>query len=150
MAIGGDKGKDRIEIQEYLESWDLQAGIAQHSTAFVANDVQLSAGCQILAQSSLCVEVTLGRSCIINTGATVDHECHLGDGVFIAPGVHLAGSVEVEDYATIYTGAIVLPRLKIGEGSIVGAGAVVTKDIPPYTVVVGNPARTIRKINSSE
>lgn len=147
VAIGGDKGEERIKIQEFLESYGLIALIAKHPTAFIADSVKIGNGSQILANSTVCVETTLGRGCIINTGATVDHECRLDDGVHICPGANLAGCIEVQRYCMIGTGAVVLPRLKIGEGAIVGAGAVVIEDIPPYTVVVGNPARVIREIS---
>jgi sugar O-acyltransferase (sialic acid O-acetyltransferase NeuD family) len=147
VAIGGDKGEERIKIQQFLESYGLIALIAKHPTAFIADSVKIGNGSQILANSTVCVETTLGRGCIINTGATVDHECRLDDGVHICPGANLAGCIEVQRYCMIGTGAVVLPRLKIGEGAVVGAGAVVIEDIPPYTVVVGNPARVIREIS---
>ena len=140
VAIGGDKGRERIGLQEYLESFGLVALTAQHATAFVADSAQIGPGSQIMAQAAVCVETTLGRGCIVNTGATVDHECCLGDGVHIGPGAHLAGCVRVEQYATIGTGAVVLPRLTIGQGAVVGAGAVVTRDVPPSAIVAGNPA----------
>jgi sugar O-acyltransferase (sialic acid O-acetyltransferase NeuD family) len=143
VAIGGDKGRDRLMIQDFLIANGLKALSAKHRTAFVADSAELGAGSQILAQTAVCVEVRLGRACIVNTGATVDHECVLGDGVHICPGAHLAGCVEAGNYATIGTGAVVLPRIRIGEGAVVGAGAVVTKDVAPNTVVAGNPARPL-------
>jgi sugar O-acyltransferase (sialic acid O-acetyltransferase NeuD family) len=144
VAIGGNKGKDRIEIQEYLESYGLVALNAKHPTAFVADNAKIGSGSQVLANSTVSVEVTIGRSCIINTGAIVNHEGHIADGVHICPGAHLAGGVSVGSYSMIGTGAVILPRITIGQGVTVGAGAVVIKDIPPYTTVVGNPARAIR------
>jgi acetyltransferase-like isoleucine patch superfamily enzyme len=57
------------------------------------------------------------------------------------------GEVNIKDGCDIGIGSIVLPGVKIGEGSIVGAGSVVTKDIPPYSVGVGNPVRVIRRRN---
>lgn len=54
--------------------------------------------------------------------------------------------IRIEDDAWIGAGAIILPGLTIGEGSIVGAGAVVTKDVPPHSVVAGNPARVIKTL----
>ena len=72
----------------------------------------------------------------------------LGDGVFIGPGARLAGSVTVGRFADIYTGALILPRLKIGEGAVVGAGAVVLNNVEPYTIVAGNPAKVIKKRES--
>lgn len=148
VAIGGDKGKERIEIQEYLESWSLIPMIARHSTAFVAKSARIGAGAQILAQAAICVDAIVGRGCIINTGATVDHESCLGDGVHVCPGAHLAGCVDVGSYTMIGTGAVVLPRVKIGQGVIVGAGSVVLEDVPSDTVVVGNPARALRKVKN--
>ena len=58
--------------------------------------------------------------------------------------------VVIEDGCDIGMGSIILPGVKIGEGSIVGAGAVVTKDVPAYSVAVGNPARIIRKKHDGE
>jgi len=146
VAIGGSNGRDRIDIQNYLESYGLVPVIARHPTAFIADDVELGAGSQILAHSSICVESVVGRGCIINTGAIVDHECQLSDGIHIGPGAHLAGCIRVDNFAFIGTGATILPRIIIGENAIVGAGAVVTKDVLPHTVVVGNPAKVLRKI----
>ncbi len=149
VAIGGNLGKVRLEIQEYLESFGLVALMAQHPTAFVADDVKIGAGSQILAHATVCVETTVGRGCIINSAASVDHECHISSGVHIAPGAHLAGCVEVGPFAMIGIGATILPRIKIGEGATVGAGAVVTKNVVPYDVVVGNPARSMQTRSSN-
>ena len=145
VAIGGDRGKDRVVIQEYLESYGLTPVIAKHPTAFVADNAVIEPGSQILAQAAVCVETSIARACIINTGAIVDHECRIGEGVHVAPGARLAGCVEVERLAMIGTGAVILPRIRIGEGAIIGAGAVVTRNVEPYTVVVGNPAQVLRK-----
>jgi sugar O-acyltransferase (sialic acid O-acetyltransferase NeuD family) len=141
VAIGGDRGRDRVAIQKFLEGHGMTALIARHTTAFVAADAQIGPGSQILAQCAVCVEVSLGRGCIVNTGATVDHECHLGDGVHIGPGAHVAGCVEIESFAMVGAGAVVLPGLRIGEAAVIGAGAVVTKDVAPASVMVGQPAR---------
>lgn len=144
VAIGGHKGKDRLEIQEYLESYKLISIVAKHEKAFVADDVKIGLGSQILASASVCANTVIGRGCIINTGAIVDHECILEDGVHICPGATLAGCVHVGQYAMIGTGAVILPRIKIGAMCTIGAGSVVTKDVPHGAVVVGNPARVIR------
>lgn len=147
VAIGGDSGKDRLQVQKYLTSHKLLPIVAQHSTAFVATGVIIGLGSQILAHATVCVDTTIGESCIINTGAIVDHECKIGNGVHICPGVKMAGCVEVDNYVTIGTGAVILPRIKIGTGAIIGAGAVVVRDVLPQTVVVGNPAKILRSLD---
>jgi len=145
VAIGGDKGKDRVAIQEYLETFGCTALIARHPTAFVSDTAEIGAGSQILANATVCIESVIGPACIINTGAIVDHECKIGAGVHIGPGARLAGCVEIGDYSTVYTGAVVPPRIKIGQEAIIGAGAVVLEDVPAHVVVAGNPARILKK-----
>ena len=146
VAIGGDKGKDRLALQDYMESLGMLPLVARHPTAFFAEGCVIGAGSQVLAHASLCVDVNLGRGCIINTAATVDHECRIGPGVHVCPGATLAGCVEVGPYSMIGTGAVILPRMSVGEGAVIGAGAVVTAPVEPYTVVVGNPARVVRRL----
>lgn len=69
----------------------------------------------------------------------------------ITPYVPVAhGPITVEDDAWIGTGVIIMPNLTIGEGSVIGAGSVVTKNIPAFTIVAGVPARGIKKVNMPE
>lgn len=144
VAIGGAHGHDRLEIQTRLEESGLRTLVAQHPTAFVASSAVLGPGSQVLAQAAVCVGVRLGRAVIVNTAASLDHECVVGDGVHVAPGARIAGCVTLEDFAFVGTGAVILPRVRIGTGAVVGAGAVVRKDVGPSEVVVGNPARVLR------
>jgi len=89
-------------------------------------------------------EVTLGDNTSISAGSVVGHEGRIGHSVFMAPGVCIAGCVEIGDGTFIGTNATILPRLRIGRWVTIGAGAVVTKDVPDFSVVVGNPARIIK------
>lgn len=144
VAIGGCRGDERLRIQEELQARGLEPIIAQHRTAFVADSARVGRGSQILAHAVVAVDAVLGNACIINTAATVDHECRLGDGVHVCPGAHLAGLVEVGANVMIGTGANVLPRIKIGAGAIVGAGATVIENVAAGDRVVGTPARSIK------
>ncbi len=145
VAIGGDRGADRLAIQARLRAAGLSIGSIVHARAFVARDAVLGAGAQILAQAAVASKARLGEACIVNTGATVDHECVLGDGVHVGPGAHLAGCVEVGSCVMIGIGAVVMPRIRIGDGAVVGAGAVVLKNVAAGAAVVGNPARPLRR-----
>ncbi len=142
-AIGGALGADRLAVEEELLAQGLQAVNVIHERAWVAKTAKVGQGCQILAMSAVCDDVVIGRQVIINTSASVDHECHLGDGVHIMPGAVLAGCVQVGQCTMIGTNATILPGLRIGSHVKVGAGAVVTRDIEDGKTVVGCPARLV-------
>lgn len=105
--------------------------------------------------------VTINRDCALYASYMVDNvEIKIGNNVALSPHVRIftathdyttlglddtAASVIVEDYAWIGGGAVILPGVTIGEGAIIGAGSVVSKNIPPYSVAVGNPARVIKE-----
>lgn len=147
VAMGGSRGRDRLELQRRLAGYGLRVEPLVHPAAFVAATAVLGAGTQVLALAAVAVEAHLGAACIVNHKASVDHECRIADGVHIAPGATLCGCVGVGEHAMIGAGAVVLPRLRIGRDSIVGAGAVVTRDVPDGVVVAGNPARIVRKLH---
>lgn len=143
VAIGGSRGQDRLNIQNILQEKGLLFDALIHPKAYVSNSAVIGKGSQILAMSTIASGVYLGKACIINHNASVDHECNISNGVHIAPGATLCGCVEVEENVMVGAGAVILPRVRIGENTIVGAGSVVTKDIPSNKIVAGNPAREI-------
>jgi len=90
--------------------------------------------------------VRIGRNVGIGPGVTIlssQHEEPARDVPVLHAPVRFA-PVVVEDDGDLGVGAIVLPGVTVGRGAIVGAGAVVTRDVEPYAVVAGNPARVLR------
>jgi sugar O-acyltransferase (sialic acid O-acetyltransferase NeuD family) len=149
IAIGNPNGRVRISISKMLIKSGSMPITIVHPTAFISDNSIIGEGTQIMAGSIISPEVVIGKQCIINTKASVDHECILSDGVEIAPGATLCGLVKVKTNAWICAGATILPRITIGKDAIVGAGAVVTKDVPENTTVVGVPAKIIKSSNKS-
>lgn len=145
VAIGNPHGRFRLKFEEFLSKEGLEPVTLAHPTAWIADNAQIGIGCQFMAGAIVAPEAKIGRQCIINTRASVDHECILEDGVEIAPGATLCGLVHAEVNAWICTGATVLPRIHIGADAIVGAGAVVTRDVPAEVTVVGVPAKIIHR-----
>ena len=117
----------------------------RHSSSVVAADVVIGDGAVLLAGTVVNPGVSIGGFVVMNTGATVDHDCTLEDGAEVGPGAHLAGSVVCREDAFVGIGACVVQGLEIGAGATVGAGAVVLNDVAPGTTVVGNPARLLRR-----
>jgi sugar O-acyltransferase (sialic acid O-acetyltransferase NeuD family) len=141
VAIGGDRATERLKLHAMLEGAGLRATVLVHPAAYVARDASLAAGTQVLAGAVVGARANLGIACIVNTAASVDHECVLGDGTHIGPGAVLAGCVRTGADVFVGAGAVVVPRVEIGAGAIVGAGAVVLSDVPPNRTVSGVPAR---------
>ena len=73
----------------------------------------------------------IGAGTIVNTRASVDHDCLVGRFVHIAPGATLSGGVRLDDGCHIGVGATVVQNITIGGGALVTAGAVVTSDVKP-------------------
>lgn len=145
IAIGNPHGRVRLSFHDRLVAEGLQPVTIAHPTAWIADNAIIGLGTQILAGAIVEAEVRIGRQCIINTKAAVDHESILEDGAELAPGATLCGLVHVGVNGWVCAGATVLPRKKIGADAIVGAGAVVNRDVPDGVTVVGVPAKPLKQ-----
>jgi acetyltransferase-like isoleucine patch superfamily enzyme len=99
------------------------------------------------ANIQLHASVTIGNSAIINDGVTILTGTHdVNDEHFQIQ----TKPVVVGHYAWISTGAMILPGVTVGDGGVVAAGAVVSRDVPAYHVVAGNPAKVVRTNRSQK
>lgn len=143
ISIGNEYGAARLAKHQLLSSIGMSPVAAVHPSAYVARDAWLGPGVQILAGAVVGARARLGTQVIVNTMASVDHECVVADGVHIGPGARLAGRVKIGACAFIGMGALVLPDVGVGDHAILGAGAVAVADVPPRCVAIGMPARAI-------
>lgn len=108
-----------------------------HPAAWVAPDVKLSDGVQIMAGAMIQPGCEIGENSIVNTRVGVDHDCRIGCGVHLAPGSTLCGSVIVEDAAFVGAGATVMQGVHVGENAVIGAGVTLVRDLEPNRTIIG-------------
>ena len=139
IAVGNNKIREKLFNS--MKSNDLEIINAVHPDAVINSFVSIGRGLVIAAGVVINSNSVIEDNVIVNTSVTVDHDCKIDKHVHLSPGVNLGGNVTVQQGAHIGIGATVLPGINVGENSIVGAGAVVTKDVPDNVIVVGVPAR---------
>ena len=140
VAIG-----DALARQNVLKKLEnIQCNIVSliHPKAVVSRRVEIKMGTVVMAINS---DTKIGKGCIVNTGASVDHDGIIDDFVHISVGAHVAGNVHIGLKTWIGAGAIVLNNLSICDNCIVGAGAVVIKDLEEEGTYIGVPAKRLIK-----
>jgi sugar O-acyltransferase (sialic acid O-acetyltransferase NeuD family) len=143
VAVGNNDKRTEISTRIARNGGTLATVI--HASAIVSPTATIGTGTVLLARTVINANANVGNFCIVNTGAIIEHDVILEDSVQICPAVALAGAVRCEQSAFLGTGAVAIPNVVIGIRAIVGAGAVVTKNVPSHHVVVGNPAAAIRR-----
>ena len=148
IAIADANIRERLALACASEGFNFHDVRAKNS--LIMDNVSIGKGSIICPFVTLTSNIKIGRQFHANIYSYVAHDCEIGDFVTFAPSVKCNGNVWIDDYVYIGTGAILKQGskekpLKIGRGATVGMGAVVTKDVEPGAIVVGNPARVLRK-----
>lgn len=113
-----------------------------HPTAWIAPDVALGEGAQIMAGAIIQPGSRIGENSIVNTRAGIDHDCTVGADVHIAPAATLCGGVTIGNGAFIGAGAILTHGATVGRDAFVHAGATLVRDLRPGQILAGPASRT--------
>lgn len=140
IAIGNPYVREKI-ANELPVKWYT----AIHPNAIISKlDVEIGEGTVIMANAVVNPSAKIGKHCIINTGAIVEHDNILDDYVHLSPNVTLAGIVKVGKSTHIGAGSCTKQVLNIASDCTVGAGSVIVRDITESGTYVGVPARKIK------
>lgn len=143
IFVGIGNNATRKKIYEMLEAVGATIPVLIHPNAVVSEQVEIGIGTAIMAGVVVNCCTKIGKGCIINTGSTIDHDNYIEDYVHVSPGVHLAGTVKVGRGSWLGIGSVVSNNVTITSGCKIGAGAVVVKNINETGIYVGIPVRKI-------
>lgn len=142
VAIGDPHVREKIVHQMNGVKWYT----AIHPSAQISTvDVSIGAGTVVMANAIISSGAKIGRHCILNSACIVEHDNILEDYVHISVGAKMAGTVKVGTRTLIGIGATVSNKIIIEKDCIIGAGAVVVKNINQSGVYVGVPATKLDK-----
>ena len=147
-----------------LESQHIGAGTRIWAHAHILQGARIGTNCNICDQTFIENDVVIGDRVTVKSGVHIWDGVYIEDDVFIGPGVSFTNdrfprsrqypealmAIRICRKASIGANATLLPGITIGENAMVGAGAVVTKDVPPNAVVYGNPARIHRYVGEND
>lgn len=140
IGIGNNYSrKDIVETYPNLKYY-----IAIHPSSEIALDVKVEKGTVVMANTCINTSAQIGRHCIINTGAIIEHDDIIEDYVHISPNATLSGTVVVKELTHIGSGAVIKNGINICEKCIIGAGSVVVKDIYESGTYIGVPSKKMR------
>ena len=106
--------------------------------------VKIEDGCIVCAGNILTVNIVVHKFVILNLGCTVGHDTNIGEFSSFMPSVNISGDVIIGREVYVGTGAKIINQLSVGMGTVIGAGAVVTKSLPEKCTAVGIPAKVIK------
>lgn len=141
VAIGSNATREKI--QEKLIEEGLNVVSLIHPSSVIGTEVEIGIGTAVMAGVVVNSSTRIGKGCIINTSASLDHDNVIEDYVHISPGVRAAGSVTVGKATWLGIGSVISNNINICSGCKLGAGAVVLKDITELGTYVGVPVKKI-------
>jgi len=141
-AIGNPSA--RSTTVEKLLAMNCQFTSVFHPSVRVPESVRVGVGTVIMAGTQFTTDASIGSHVVIYLNCSITHDVCIGDFCLIPSGCNLSGGSILEAGVELGTGVNILPRRRIGERTIIGAGSTVIDDIPARCTAVGTPCRVIR------
>lgn len=141
-ALG--EGTIRRKIIQKLNGMNIKYAKLIHPSVIMSDYNEIGDGTIICAGNILTNNIKVGEHVIINLDCTVGHDAIIESYCTILPSVNVSGNVTLKEGCYVGTGATIIDKIYIGEWTIIGAGSVVVKEIPPRCTAVGVPAKPIK------
>ena len=135
---------ERWRYTQQVEAFGVPFATLVHPSARVSARAELAPGSFVGPACIVSTRARLGAHAFLNRGATVGHHTRIDDFVSLQPRTTVAGLVHVRRRTYVGACATIIDRLKIGEGCVVGAGALVVRDLPDHVQALGVPARIVK------
>lgn len=145
IIIATDKMEKRIELINQVRNLPVILINIIHPSAIISKSANIGEGCLIAPGVIIGPGAEVGSHVILNSAATIDHDTVIQDNVMIGPGVHIPGHVLIRSHTFIGVGSSCVNSITIGSNCLIGAGSVVTRDIPDNVIAAGVPAKVIRE-----
>ncbi len=145
LALAVGKPSERMRLAERLSKYEARYPNLIHPSAAIGHGTSLGIGNILCAGVILTVNIRVGNFCHFNLKTTLGHDCVAEDFTTTACGVDIAGGSRTGAGSYFGNHATVLPSVTVGASSVIGAGAVVNRDVEAGWVWVGVPARPLRK-----
>ncbi len=143
-AVGASRVRKKIVQNMKDVNPDVKFGTLIDPSVEISDFVNLGEGTIICAHTIITVNISIGNHVIINLDCTIGHDAVLQDFVTMYPSVNVSGITNIGYAVELGTGMQIIQGKSIGDYSIIGAGAVVVKDIPSKCTAVGSPAKPIK------
>ena len=121
-----------------------------HPSAIIAGSAKIAPGSIVNVGATIQVHASVGMGCMVHAHVDVAHNAVLDNFANVSPGCMISGHCRIGWGVSLWSGAVILPKVIVGERSIVGANAVVRDDIPPSEYWTGNPARRLAHVKGGE
>ncbi|MFF3855568.1 NeuD/PglB/VioB family sugar acetyltransferase [Micromonospora sp. NPDC002575] len=146
VALGVGRPHLRRETDRTVRRYGLPYATVVHPDANIGADCVFAEGLVAAGGVRLTTNVVLGRHVHLNHNCTIGHDSMLGDFVSVSPLAAVSGHCRLDEGVLVGTTAALVPRVRVGRDTVVGAGACVTRDVPASMVVTGVPARPRRAV----
>lgn len=147
IAVGDNAAREQIHNRLVADHPDVMFPVLIHASATISCFTEIGAGTVVMPHAVIGPNTSIGKFCILNTRASIDHDSRMADYSSLAPGVVTGGTVCVGTRSAVSIGATVKHGVSIGDDCVIGANSYLNRDLSACHVAYGTPARIIRVRN---